>query len=91
MHKLNHVCQLLRAAKLRQTSLFRDLFFGFFCRTSVLASPALSGQLLSQKITLPTAKNQVHATALTDIAINLLKLPKTSKYLFEIFQKIQRF
>ena len=39
------------------------------------------------KIALPTAKNQVHATALTDNAINLLKRPKTSKHIF-CLQKI---
>ena len=33
----------------------------------------------------------MHATALTDNAINLLKRPKTSKYLFEVFQFFQKF
>ena len=53
----------------------------------MLASPGLSGQLLSYTIDLKTAKNQPDATALTENAINLLKLPKISKYFFEIFQK----
>ena len=33
----------------------------------------------------------MHPTALTENAINLLKRPKISKYLFEVFQKIQNF
>ena len=35
------------------------------------------------------SKNQAHATDLTDNAVNLLKLPKTSKCLFEIVQNFQ--
>ena len=33
----------------------------------------------------------MHATALTENAINLLKRPKTSKYVFDIFQNFQNF
>ena len=59
-----------------------SFFFEFFLHISV----GLSGPL-------PTAfeLKKVHATALTDNAINLLKRPKTSKYIFEIFPTFQNF
>ena len=43
------------------------------------------------KIDLPTSKNQPDAAILVLHALNLLKRPKTSKYAFENFQKIQKF
>ena len=39
---------------------------------------------------MPTAKNLAHATALTEMDINLLKRPKTSKYLFGSFQNFPK-
>jgi hypothetical protein len=78
------------AAKCWQTFLFRDIFFDFFSDIS-FGLPGPLRTAFELKIALPTAKNQVHPTALTDNAINLQKRPKTSKYLFEIFQKLQNF
>ena len=51
------------------------IFFKLFSDIS-FCLPGPSGQLLSYKIYLPTAKKQPHATALTKNAINLLKRPK---------------
>ena len=67
----------------------QHMFFELFSDISVgLAGPLRTAFEL--KIALPTAKNQAHATALTDNAINLLKRPKTSKYIlfFSKFFKI---
>ena len=75
----------LRAAKCWQTSLFRNRFFLNCFRTSVWASPDLSTNCT------PTTKNQPHASALTENAINWLKRPKNIKILFEFFQIFQKF
>ena len=82
-----YVCEFWGPRKVDKHTFLENLFFNIFFCTSVLASPDLSGQLLSYNCALWTAKNQAHATALTDNATNLLQRPKTSKYLFENFQK----
>ena len=53
----------------------------------MLASPGLSGQLLSYKIDLGASKNQPDATALTENAINWPKLPKNIKMFFRNLSK----
>ena len=71
--------------------LFRNIFVSsFFLHISVGPSGPLQ-TAFERKIALPTAKKQAHATALTENANNLLKRPKTSKYLFNFFQKNQSF
>ena len=59
----------------------------FFLHIS-LVSLDLYGQLLNSKIALPTATNWPDATALTENAINWLRLPKNIKILFRNLQKL---
>ena len=66
----------------------KHMFFELFSDIS-LGLPGSLRTAFDLKFDLPTATNQVHATALTANAINLLKWPNTSKYLFELFQILQ--
>ena len=82
---------VFRAAKCWQTFLFRHIFGGGYFWTSVLASPDVSGQLLSNKNALHTTRNQPDVTALTENAINLLKHPKNIKNNFRTFPNFPKF
>jgi hypothetical protein len=56
------------------------VFFNLFLHISFGLSGPLQTAFELTKIDLKTAKNQPDATALPENAMNLLKRPKTSKY-----------